>query len=311
VTYRWYPNGTAQDQLSVTGFDTTSARAAVDMKVSDTGQITVADEFTREVDSLDIAARNFPEDYAMNRNTVSLQYSTELSTYLRTIAKLAHTDAWADEQKYQYQDHQTNSVDAILLWRANRNVEVGPYARWQNYNYRTGEHNDAVSVEGGVAFLARTQGGLTLEGSFGWEALDVKDTNRPTSTEDGSGPVGRVGLSLATSKFTNHRLYASYARTQGTLSPQTNYLTESGVGYSIGVQVLKTVMVTGSVDWRSLVESDRGESADLVRLGLGTAYQLTQKATVGLRYEYAVKTSDVADRDYDRHFTELPFRYRF
>ena len=62
-----------------------------------------------------------------------------------------------------------------------------------------------------------------------------------------------------------------------------------------------------------------GEDYDIYLVELGTAYKLTERQELGLKYSYEEKTSDASivsgsgeiDSEYDRHLIELNYTYTF
>ncbi len=309
--YRYYPNGEGEDNLFVAGAGgDLSAGMKVDFFVGN-GVLRVSEKFAREVDTLESAVRDLPDDYVLTRNTIGARYQVDFSEYMRLIADYKHENAWTNKDDFEYQDHVRDGLNLVCLWAVNRQLRVGPYLRAESVNYTESLHNDATSYEGGVGFTYQRPAGFVMDGSLGWEKLNFDLTNVPAATDEASEPTARLSVRMASSQFTSHTVSASYGPSHGTLSGPINFAMQAQLMYGITANIAETITLKGDVVYVDIKESDGGESSELVRVGLGGEYRLSERSKLDLRLERTDKSSDDDSREFDRNVLTLTYNYNF
>jgi len=313
VSWTDYIRNKGEDQFSFTGGEGLSdGFVHADFLLTDLDTLSVYDKFSRDSQNLNIAARNYPSNYALLKNIFGLRYQHDFSELARLVAQAAHTTAHVNNSTYNYQDHASDAFNAVFAWRVNRYLEIGPYARWERYVYDTDEHNDSTAIEGGLAFLYEGPRSLTLEGCVGYEILDFVNENHQSASNDGEGGTFRLSATYLASERMQHILYGAYERYQGTLGPRVNFSRDLTVGYTIQVEPIQFWTFRGGVDWLNIHESDdTGEDANLVRFHIEATYQLSDKTAVSLSYRRTDKASQQDDREYRQNLVELALSHKF
>lgn len=311
--YQYYPGGEGEDQLKISGTQgklNANLDAELSLGTNRVTRIIFSEEFSRDVDTIDVAAQNVPSDYALNTNTLSVAARTDLNALMWGEVKVSHEDSWAEQSQFEYQDLRRETVDLGVFWRINRFVQVGPYAQWQTTVYKEDLHNDSDKTEIGVAFTWDAADTVTVNGNVGWEDLKFDEDNAPASEEE-DGFTGAVALDHAITALINHGLSLSYTRQHGTLAGTTNYSEELQAGYDIRWRINQKWAADAGTEYLNIEESDAGEQADLYQLYLGCGYRLSEKTSIQCRYTYTEKASDDANNEYDRNFVNVNFRWRF
>ena len=327
IGYRAYVSGEGEDNFILSesgGGISTSLNADVFIG---NGVLRLSESFRRDADTLDVLRSDSTDDYARNRNTLKARYTVPVSEYITLIAEAERRDTWVSPDQYEYQDNNRNILFLNALYQMNPKLQVGPYARWEKIDYDdtdqttplpvgpflvsvSREKADRTTPEVGMSFLYQREAGFTVEGSAGYEFMDVDPTN-PFITDEEDGFTGDISCIFSTSRKTQHSLRVSHDRKQALTSLFANYSEETSYSYAVSSNIMPDVTVSGDLTYLDIRESDRGENADIYRVGVGTGYQFTRKLNGRIRYEYVKKNSDRSGSDYDRNQVRLTLSYDF
>lgn len=315
VGYRHYVTGdTTGDDEIIVGMQDLSTAFAAKIFVGN-GTIRLRDQFSREVETFRLLGDD-SEDSVLSTNTISAKYSVPLNPYINFSTEYVHQNVWTNTSEFEYRDHVRDSIDVAALWQVNPQFQLGPYTRYETIDYGDFDHfffgavNDRDLPEAGLTFLYRREAGFTLQGSLGYQDMDI-DTDDPFITEEDDGLVGRASCAFSTSRFTDHVFSISHDRNQALISPNVNYSEETRYRYAIASNIMPEITLHGDVSYININESDLGENADLYQFGLGTSYRFTPKATVRFRYEFTTKDSDREISEFDRNRYTVRFIYDF
>jgi hypothetical protein len=309
--FKYYPDGSGEDTFLVTGAGgVLDAGINADVHIGN-GVIRFSETFARETDTLDTAIQGEKDDYALLRNVLGARYQVDLSEYVRVIASGKHTNAWTNKSDYDYQDHQKENLDLVVLWAMNRRLRLGPYLSWEQYDYTEDKHNDSDGVSAGLAAAYTRGSGFGIDANIGYEKVDFDPSNKTTATDDAENLKGKIRVKLATSEFTRHTLSAAYGSKQGSLSGDTNFSLESKYSYGLAVDLSQKMTAKGDVSYIDTVESDAGSDSVLIRYGLGLEYRFNPLTQASLRLERTEKNDDDDNSDYDRNKIEASLLYRF
>ncbi len=320
VAYDDYINNKGRDQWQIGGANGgLSGGIRAMMLLSDVDTLRLQDTFERSSQNLNLAAQNYPSNYAMFTNTISALYSHQFSELMVWMTQIDHTTARTNSSEYDDQNHYTASIDSVLLWQTNERLRLGPYVRYEIYRYteenaphHVNGHNDSNSLQGGIAFTYDTHGALKFDGSVGLEHLSFDTGHHPSADTGDTGATASLRATLATSQLTTHSLYGTLMRYQGTLASRVNYAKDLIVGYGITLHPIQDWTVRGNIDWLSIKESDSaGEHADLLRFTLNVAYDITPQTNVGLTLRRTGKRSTDDAREYRQDYVLFSVSHKF
>jgi hypothetical protein len=311
IGYKYYPDSSGEDQLLFTGAGgVLEAGINADVRVGN-GVIRLSESFSSQVDTLATAIQDEQDDYVLYRNTIGARYQVDLSEYTRLVAEAKHADVWTNKSEYDYQDHQMENLDLVVLWAMNSSLRLGPYLSWEQYTYTEDKHNDSDGVSAGLVAAYTRVSGFKAEASIGYESVDFDSSNSVTATDDSKNLKGQVEVSFKSSEFTRHALAYTYGSKQGTLASGTNFALESKLVYGINVDVSENLTFTGEVSYVDRVESDGGTDSVLYRYGVGLEYRFNDLTKVSLKVKRTEKDSDLDVNDYERNKIEANLLYHF
>ncbi|MFW6414499.1 MAG: outer membrane beta-barrel protein, partial [Verrucomicrobiota bacterium] len=323
VGFRKYFSGEGEDDWILTEDGGISTGINADFFIGE-GVLRLSNEFRRDADTLELLRESGNDDYARNLNVFSARYSVDLTPYISLIVQGTQENTWVSPSRYEYQDNVRNTFHINTPYRINRALRLGPYVRWEHIDYEESdnlrpfgvylvpeEKADRTTPEAGISFLYQPEDRLlTVEGSLGYEWMDVDETN-PLVDDEEDGVTGNLTVHYPTSEFTTHSLSVSHGRKQAITSLFANYSEDTRYTYAIRSNIMSDVTVSGSLSYLNVRESDFGETADIYRAGVGTSYQFTRKLKGSARYEYVTKNSNQAGSDYDRNQVRLTMHYDF
>ena len=312
--YTYYPGGNGENDFWIGGSDgVLDANAEAEFLLDQKSKITVGDYYSRQVRTLDLATRGFPNDFSWNQNVIGVQYDNQLSPYFLGALRYEHTNAWSDKGRYKEQDYYADMLQAVLLWRMNRKLQWGPYLRGERFGYPNGGHNNGTSLGGGVAFVFNPREGLTLDGSVGIESMQFDTGNPPLATDSSFGLTAKssAGVSMTLLKATVLDLRLSYVRSHVTYDPLVNFSEDLTLGTGLAYSGIKDLNLYSHVDYVLFNESDFGDEGNVIRLMLGTGYQFTRKTSGDIRYIHTTRLSNQAGQGYTDNALELTLMHKF
>ena len=312
--YEYYFSGEGENQFFVEGSKgSASADITAVLRLDEDSSIRFRDSWAREVDSLNIAARNRTEDYAAWRHTFSALYSKALNISTTGKVQYTHGDRWATEDEYDYLDYRKDSLDVVLLYRLLSKLRLGPYLSASKTRFTEELRNDRAIYEGGLSGVGETYfvNNINYDFNIGYQLPDIENDNDPAATDDDSRLVTKLNVSMAPGALPGHRVRIKYGRNYEDSDQGVNYVDEFLLGYGLDILVMESVMVKADIDWLDISESDNGENAELWRFTLGCSHKLNEKTSIRAEYRYTDKSSDISGNEYSQNLFEVGLSYRF
>ena len=312
--YEFYLSGDGEDQFFINGSEgALRGDVTAEIRFDDDSAIQISDSFAREIDTLDIAARDRAEDYAAWVHTFSARYSKALNRRTTGKVQYTHNDRWTSDSTFNHLDYSSDSLDAVVLYRLMKNFSLGPYLRVNSTRFHEDKRNDRVIYEGGVSTTGQLQlgGNVSYTFNFGYQSPQISNDNDPTATDEENGLVTNFNLSVRPGVLPGHRFRAGYNRNHTDPDPGVNYSDELFLGYGIDIRLWKEFLASADIDWRDISDSDGGEDATLWRFTLRSTYDLTEKTALRAQYTYTDKSSDVGANEFSQNMIEIGVSHRF
>ncbi len=313
VGYRYFFSGDGRDTWLIGLADDLSTYIKADFRLGQ-GVLRISDHYSRTLDDIDIGLTG-ARDYVLNRNLLAARYTMPLAPMWSASARISRRDTWTGTDEFEHHDNVRHLANLNLTWQVNPQLQVGPYFLYEDVDYTsaTGSapvaNNDRETYEGGLNFLYRFPMDASLEGSLGYQRMDIDRS--AFATEQGRGFAGRLAARFATSEFTDHTLSVTHNRNNDIISPFVNYSLETTYMYAIASRLMRDLTLRGDIALIDVDESDFGEDAEIWRLGVGATYVLGPKTKARVRYEYWDKSSDIPIREYTRNRVSLFLEYDF
>ncbi len=319
VGYRYYPNSDTGESDFFLSADAGTVAAGVGGTIilGDNHFIRIHDRLTFETETLSAETYyytdNDTQDWGSWRNVLNATYGRQLHPDWRTNITLAYEVRRVTNSDFKYLDFDKYSADWVLYWNAVRRVSLGPYVRYEYYDFRTDERNDRDLVE--VGFTADVTDGFGIAGlsytvNGGYEIMN--STSDGVARDEGGNFTANFTTRYQPTVFPGHRVRASFRRNHEDPSPAVNYADELLLGYGIDVKATDEVIFTVDLDWLDVRESDQGDHFQMWRFWSTANYWLTRQTTLSLRYSFTSKYSTEGGmNDYDKNDVELSVTHRF
>ena len=321
IAYRYFPDGSGKDDFILSGDGGgLSTGIEAELKIGQNGKLTIGDNISRTIDSLQFASMSTPngasiQNYSATLNEIFAQYDNDLRDDLHAHVRYAHNTAWYTPDTYKGMNYQSDMLDALLLKDLTKGWSVGPYGTATTTYYSEKDpatnqkHNDSTDLRLGVAF--RHIGNITLDGRVGVQFLDFKTSNGITEDSSSVAPVYRLNLTFKTGEYLTHTFAHSYERTSAYRGVRINYAGMFTTSYLVNYRIHQNVDLGGDISWINTSESNGGVNADLIRIGGGPTFHLSQNTSFGMRYEYTKNLSNSSSLDYDRHLVTATITHKF
>ncbi len=311
--YRYYLSGDGKDRFLVSFIDDLSTSVKADIHIGE-GKLRLSNRFSRSADDLEVG-RTGARDYVLSRNTIGARYNMPLAPVWSSNLSVSRRDTWTDTDAFEYHDNVRHLVRGNVLWHMQPELMIGPYLSYEDVDYTSASgaaairNNDRETWEGGLDFFHQLMPRASLEGNIGYQNMDIEKSR--FATEQAEGIAGKLAVNYSSSEITRHTLSVRHDRNQDIVSPFVNYSRETTYMYAVASSLRPRLTVRGDAALVDIVESDWGEDAELLRLGVGASYRLAPKLTASMRYEYWDKNSDDSARQYDRNKVSAFLEYEF
>jgi hypothetical protein len=251
-------------------------------------------------------------DYGEFANTAGILADWDLNEVILSVG-YDHVYAIATTSDFSYLDRHMDGFVGRAGFQPSQSWSYGPEASGGFTRYDQPVLNDSVnySFGGFAAWQPTTLFHASLRA--GYTAFSFQSRSNQQPAPDASGYY--VDLKLA------HRL-------NDVVAPSLDVGREIRLG--INSELLDLWYARPRIDWRLFEQvhldtrltfesgTDKGSSAlhineeyTLLGGGIGAGYQILEKVSLRLDYDYSVKDSDVAARDYHMHRIQLGVQYTF
>jgi hypothetical protein len=190
--------------------------------------------------------------------------------------------------------------------------------------------NDSTSYGAGPVVSFRPNQFITLTAGVQYTVITFGTSGQITDRSDFSGVTWQGSATHTLSENLSHSVTFASGADSGLGS---NYTESTRVGYQVIWRFIERMAVTGnfeyqlitqssSVDGFALITVDTGtfavpisfvanDEATLYQAFLGTGYQITDRTSVNLAYNYLKRSSRFSSRSFDVNTVTLAFNYQF
>jgi hypothetical protein len=223
-------------------------------------------------------------------------------TYISTTSDFDYLNRNAEEL----------SGTASVFVASNTSVGVESYAVFNYYDQHVLNDSTDYSIGGFVETQLTTY--LKLRAAAGYQGIEFDD-NGTVSTL--FGDTKNLSDYYANVLIT-HRINALIRQTisaghESQLGVNSNYITLNYVRHTVSWNIIRNTLLSTEFFYEDADESGGFINEHLHRYGgaVTVGYQLTPHVTLGLRYQYTQKDSDVALRDYTQNRVSVDGTYSF
>ena len=291
-------------------------------------RINIHDKMSLQQDPIAEFAVNNTADYGRFENYAGISVLWDLNQVLIT-AGYDHYNYIATTDEFQYLDRMAEELTGSIGFKVSDATLIGAEgnAVWTRYDENTLNDSETYAVGGFVETQITNNIRVRLAGGYQWIDFDNNFI-----TFDFGPPFGTV---LVPDKHDQNGWYANGLLThvinasvsqsieaghESQLGINSNAIELNYVRHTVNWKVFRNTLLTTEFFYEDADDSGgiagypftrKGEHLDRFGGALTVGYQLTPHVTLGLRYQYTQKDSDVPLRDYEQNRVSVDGTYSF
>jgi Putative beta-barrel porin 2 len=253
-------------------------------------------------------------DYGRFENTVGVSVLWDLNKAVVTLG-YDHYTYISTTSRFNYLDRNAEEFSGNLDVAVSSTTNVGleSYAVFNYYDQNV--LND--SIDYAIGAFVETQ--LTnyikvrVAGGYQWISFDNGGVVSTGPFHD-SGKLSDYYANILISHRINPAIVQSLsAGHESQLGVNSNYITLNYIRHTVSLNIIRNTLISTEFFYEDADESGGFIHEHLHRFGgaLAVGYQLTPHITLGLRYQYTQKDSDVRLRDYTQNRVSFDATYSF
>lgn len=287
---------------------TPGSQLAFDIFVGDF-RINIHDRMSLQQDPITEAQLSNTAKYGRFENTGGISVLWDLNKVLLTVG-YDHYNFVATNSDFDYINHNSEIVSGSMSVAATNTVNIGAEGNAVFTYYDQNVLNDSRSFSAGGFVEAQLSTTLRVRGAVGYQWIDF----------DNNGLVGDQNnlADFYANILISHRLNATLTQAisaghESQLGINSNYITLNYIRHTITWNLIRNTLLTTEFFYEDADDSGGFINERFQRVGAaGTVgYQLTPHITLGLRYQYTQKDSNVPGRNYIQNRVSLDGTYSF
>ncbi|MGI9087926.1 MAG: outer membrane beta-barrel protein [Chthoniobacterales bacterium] len=291
-----------------------------DIFVSDF-RINVHDRFSLEQDPIGEPQLSGVADYGRFQNTAGVSVLWDLNKAVVTLG-YDHFNFIATNSDFDYLDRNSDSITGSVSFAATSTTGIGLEGSFTVNAYDRNVLNDSDSYSGGAFVETQITNYLKLRVAGGYQNISFDGRLLTLGPfPDGSFLFFQDRSSLNdfyVNALLSHRINAAITQRlsvghESQLGINSNYIKLNYVRHTATWNIINRTLLSTEFFYEDAEDSGGFVNEHLQRYGgaLSLGYQLTQHVTLGARYQYTQKDSDVPLRDYKQNRVSLDGTYSF
>lgn len=291
-----------------------NSQIAFDIFVGDF-RINIHDRMSIQQDPIAEPALSNVANYARFENTGGVSVLWDLNQALVNLG-YDHYNFVSLTNQFDYLDRNADILFGSIDFLLTPTIGMGPEATavFTNYDQHVLNDNDDYSVGGFIE--AQITNNLKVRVAGGWQWIDFD--NGPVNFFGFLFPDDKRASDFYANILIGHRINAMIRQTlaaghETQLGVNSNYITLNYVRHTLTLNLIRGTILSTEFFFEDAEESGGIINEQFDRWGgaIALGYQLTPHVTLGLRYQYTTKDSDVLLRDYDQNRVSLDGTYSF
>ena len=306
IGYSIYTNHSQNDTNSI--LITPGSQLAFDIFVGDF-RINIHDRLSVQQDPIAEAALSNTADYSRLENYAGASVLWDLNKALLTVG-YDHYLFHSLEDEFSYLDHQSEILNGSVSFAVTNTMNIGVESTGVFTYYDQHIMNDSTDASIGGFLETQLSTYLHFRVAGGYQKIDFDDNGLVNDNSNVSDYYANVLLSHRLNAMLSQSVSAGH---ENQLGVNSNYITLNFIRHTITWNVVRNTLLTTEFFYEDGNESGGFIDEHFKRVGAaGTVgYQLTPHVTLGLRYQYTQKDSNVPGRNYIQNRVSLDGTYSF
>ncbi|EDM25491.1 hypothetical protein LNTAR_25520 [Lentisphaera araneosa HTCC2155] len=299
----------------ILGSDSGMAELGLDYDLNDKTTFSLVNEASVQIDNLEDARDNQDSNSQQFwNNNLFFQVQREITEDTGITAKAGLETKRDLKDESLGQEYDTTYLGVTLDHQLNGKTVISPFLNYSDKEWKAGESNDAETTEFGLQATYMLSDQINVSGFVSYFDMEFEDDVAKAGADDEEDGLN-YGLTL--NHTVTEKLYHSISLKKDTRASSignANASDEISANYNLYYTINQDLKVNTGVRWFNgedqTASGVKGEDYDIYSYTLGSTYNLTAKQSIDLSYNYEDKQSNL-DTEYDRHFIQLGYTYKF
>ena len=300
-----------------------NSQLAFDIFVGDF-RINIHDRFSLQQDPIDEIALSNVADYGRFENTAGVSVLWDLNQAVVTLG-YDHYNFIAMNDAFDYLDRNADILSGSIGFTPSSTMTIGAEGSVVDTYYDKNVLNDSLDYSAGLFLETQITTYLKVRVAGGYQKIDFDNTGLVNDSHDLSDYYANLLLSHRVNSVLSHNLSIGH-ETQ--LGVNSNYVRLNYVRHTATWNILYHTLLQTELFYEDAEDSGglgffvptngipnfnpfRAEHAHRYGGALSLGYQLTPHVTLGFRYQYTQKDSDLPLRDYRQNRVAIDGTYSF
>lgn len=272
-------------------------------------RINFHDRFSLQQDPIDELQVSNVVDYGRFENTAGVSLLWDLNKAVLTFG-YDHYTYISTTSAFDYLNRNAEELVASAAFAVTNTTSVGVESSFVATYYDQNVLNDSDTYTMGAFVETQLTNYLKLRVAGGYQMINFDNTGSVFDSRDANDYYANVLIA--------HRLNAAITQTlaaghESQLGVNSNYISLNYVRHTVTWNVIRNTLLSTELFYEDADDSGGFINEHLHRYGgaLTVGYQLTPHVTLGLRYQYTQKDSNVPGRDYAQNRVSVDATYSF
>ena len=301
------------------------SQLAFDIFVGDF-RINLHDRFSLQQDPISEAQLSNVADYGRFENTAGIAVLWDLNQAVVTLG-YDHYNFIAINEDFEYLDRNADIFSGSIGFTPTATMTVGVEGSAINTYYDQNILNDSLAYSAGLFLETQLTSNLRVRIAAGYQWIDFDDNGLVRDTQDVDDYYANLVLSHRVNSVFTHNLSIGH---ENSLGVNSNFVTLNYIRHTGTWNIFYHTLLTTELFYEDAADSGGLGGVPLFpgaglplfnpfaaenfhRYGgaISLGYQLTPHVTLGFRYQYTQKDSDLPLRDYRQNRVALDGTYSF
>ncbi len=304
--YAFYLDHSSQDTNGV--LLTPGSQLALDVFVGDF-RINFHDRFSLQQDPISELQLSNVIDYGRFENSAGVSVLWDLNKAVATLG-YDHYLYVSTNSDLDYLNRNAEVLVGSLAFTLTNTTGLGVESSFVHTYYDQNVLNDSNAVTVGAFLETQLTNYMRVRVAGGYQMINFDNTGSVFDSNDVHDYYANILISHRLNAYITQTLSAGH---ESQLGVNSNFITLNYVRHTVTWNIIRNTLLSTEVFYEDADDSGGFIDEDLHRYGgaITIGYQLTPHVTLGLRYQFTEKDSDVPFRDYTQNRISFDGTYSF
>jgi hypothetical protein len=304
--YAFYLDHSDQDTTGV--LLAPGSQLALDIFVGDF-RINFHDRFSLQQDPISELQVSNVIDYGRFENSAGVSILWDLNKAVATLG-YDHYLYVSTNSDFDYLNRNAEALVGSLAFALTNTTGLGLESSFVHTYYDQNVLNDSNAVTVGAFLETQLTNYMKIRVAGGYQTIDFDNTGSVFDSKDADDYYANILISHRLNAYITQTLAAGH---ESQLGVNSNFITLNYIRHTVTWNIIRNTLLSTEVFFEDANDSGGFIDEHLHRYGgaITIGYQLTPHVTLGLRYQFTEKDSDVPFRDYTQNRISFDGTYSF